>query len=253
MRRAVAVKPSVLIKLTGCERAGVFPRSMHLSAMEGRMPFKNITGKQEAVFLSSLRAGQYNLLLGAGFSMDSTNAKGKLPSGNQLLDELAAVTKGRKTTLQRLYQMLTPAQVKENITDRLSGCEPGETAKLMSSFIWRRVFTWNVDDVLENLYRGDNTLQRAVPKHFNDVYVDPSSLEELLVIHLHGFVGQPDRGYVFSREQYVKQQCFASGTACFISSATRKTSSRIASQCYQIRRRQRISFLSQRVSSFLPG
>ena len=72
------------------------------------MPFKNITGKQEAALLSALRAGQYNLLLGAGFSMDSTNAKGRLPSGNELLDELAVATKGRRTTLQRMYQMLKP-------------------------------------------------------------------------------------------------------------------------------------------------
>ncbi|MCW1840203.1 SIR2 family protein [Prosthecomicrobium hirschii] len=169
------------------------------------MPFKSITGKQEAALISALRAGQYNLLLGAGFSMDSSNAKGQLPSGSELLEELAAATKSRKTTLQRLYQMLTALQVKENITERFIGTEPGETAKLMSSFVWRRIFTWNVDDVIENVYRRDGALQRAVPKHFNDVYVDPQSLEEMLVIHLHGFVHQPERGYVFSREQYVKQ------------------------------------------------
>jgi hypothetical protein len=169
------------------------------------MPFKNITGKQEAAIKSALRAGQYNLLLGAGFSMDSSNRMGLLPSGNQLLDELAAATKSRRTTLQRLYQMLKPHQVKENITDRFVDTTPGETAKLMSSFVWRRVFTWNVDDVLENVYKPGGALQRAVPKHFNDVYVDPPGLEELLIIHLHGFAKQPERGYVFSREQYVNQ------------------------------------------------
>lgn len=169
------------------------------------MPFKEITGKQEAAFISSLRAGQYNLLLGAGFSMDSTNAKGRLPSGNELLDELAVATKGRRTSLQRMYQMLKPPQVKECITDRFVAAVPGKTASLMSSFVWRRIFTWNVDDVLENLYQREGALQRAVPKHYNDVYVDPPSLEELLVIHLHGFVQQSDRGYVFSREQYVNQ------------------------------------------------
>ena len=169
------------------------------------MPFKNVTGKQEAAFLSSLRAGQYNLLLGAGFSMDSKNAHGNFPSGIQLLDELAEATKSKRTTLQRLYQLLKPAQVKQHITDRLSGSEPGETAKLITSFIWRRIFTWNVDDVIENVYKNDKVLQRVIPKHFNDVYTDPQSLEELLTIHLHGFVQQPERGYVFSREQYVNQ------------------------------------------------
>lgn len=169
------------------------------------MPFKKITGKQEAALISALRAGQYNLLLGAGFSMDSHNAKGQLPSGQQLLTELAQATNGRKTTLQRLYQMLKPHQVKDNITERFIDTTPGETAKLMSSFVWRRVFTWNVDDVLENVYKREGALQRAVSKHFNDVYIDPQSLEDLLIIHLHGFVQQAERGYVFSREQYVNQ------------------------------------------------
>lgn len=169
------------------------------------MPFKNITGKQEAAFVSSLRAGQYNLLLGAGFSMDSKNAKGLLPSGDDLLTNLAKATSAKKSNLQRLYQLLTPTQVKDLITDRFVGALPGETAKLMASFIWRRVFTWNVDDVLENLYKGANAPQRAIPKHFNDVYTDPQSLEELFIIHLHGFVGAPERGYVFSRDQYISQ------------------------------------------------
>ena len=169
------------------------------------MPFKDITGRQEAAFVSSLRAGQYNLLLGAGFSMDSKNAKGPLPSGDKLLGDLAKATNAKPRSLQRLYQLLTPAQVKELITDRFVDAVPGETAKLMASFVWRRVFTWNVDDVLENLYKGGRTLQRAVPKHFNDVYTDPQSLEELFIIHLHGFVGAPERGYVFSRDQYVSQ------------------------------------------------
>ncbi|MBR0704562.1 SIR2 family protein [Bradyrhizobium diazoefficiens] len=169
------------------------------------MPFKNITGKQEAAFISSLRAGQYNLLLGAGFSMDSKNAKGPLPSGDELLGTLATATKAKKTSLQRLYQLLTPAQVKDLITDRFVHSVPGETAQLMASFVWRRVFTWNVDDVLETVYRGERVLQRAIVKHFNDVYTDPQSLEELFIIHLHGFVGAPERGYVFSRDQYVSQ------------------------------------------------
>jgi hypothetical protein len=169
------------------------------------MPFKNITGKQESAFLSSLRAGQYNLLLGAGFSMDSKNAKGFLPSGDGLLEDLARATKAKKSSLQRLYQLLTPAQVKELITDRFVNSIPGETPKLMASFVWRRIFTWNVDDVLENLYSGERTVQRAIPKHFNDVYTDPQSLEELFIIHLHGFSRTPERGYVFSRDQYVSQ------------------------------------------------
>ena len=137
--------------------------------------------------------------------MDSTNKLGKLPSGEDLAAELSTVTKAKSNSLQRLYELMTPQQVKLHITDRLARSVPGKTAKLMSSFIWKRVFTWNVDDVLENVYQEGKGQQRAVPKHFNDIYTDPENLEELFLIHLHGYVGQPDRGYVFSREQYLKQ------------------------------------------------
>jgi hypothetical protein len=169
------------------------------------MPFKDITGKQEASIKSALRAGQYNLLLGAGFSMDSTNKHGNLPSGETLAAELSIVTGAKSNSLQRLYEIMTPQQVKTHITDRLSCSMPGETAQLMSSFIWKRVFTWNIDDVLENVYQDGKGHQRAVPKHFNDIYTDPENMEELFLIHLHGYVGQEDHGYVFSREQYLKQ------------------------------------------------
>jgi len=169
------------------------------------MPFKDITGKQEDAIKSALRAGQYNLLLGAGFSMDSTNSHGNLPSGEALAAELSTVTEAKSNSLQRLYELMTPEQVKTHITVRLSRCIPGKTAQLMSSFIWKRVFTWNVDDVLENVYQDGKGHQRAVPKHFNDIYTDPENMEDLFLIHLHGYVGQADRGYVFSREQYLKQ------------------------------------------------
>lgn len=169
------------------------------------MPFKDITGKQKAAIKSALRAGQYNLLVGAGFSMDSTNKHGKLPSGEDLAAELSTVTGARSNSLQRLYELMTQQQVKTHITDRLSSSTPGRTDQLMSSFIWKRVFTWNVDDVLESVYQGGKGHQRAVPKHFNDTYTDQGNMEELFLIHLHGYVGQADRGYVFSREQYLNQ------------------------------------------------
>lgn len=169
------------------------------------MAFRNLTGKHEAAFLAALRAGQYNLLLGAGFSMDSTNGRGGIPSGKDLSNELEKIT-GASGTLQRVYSLINknPKLIKEHITDRFSDCVPGPTAKLMSSFVWKRVFTWNIDDVIENIY-AEGKIQNIVSKHFNDVYSESSGLEELYVIHLHGYVKQPEKGYVFSREQYVKQ------------------------------------------------
>jgi hypothetical protein len=76
------------------------------------LPFKSITTGQREGFLAALAAGQYNLLLGAGSSVDSTNAFGKMPSGEQLKDELCAVTKADgKHPLQRVFSLLNATQV----------------------------------------------------------------------------------------------------------------------------------------------
>src|SRR5580693_501323 len=170
------------------------------------MSFKSISPAQQERFLFALRSGQYNLLLGAGSSMDSTNSHGKLPSGEAFRDELCDLKKVQRTyTLQRVFSLLTPAEIKEHVTDRLSGCRPGDTAKLISSIIWKRIFTWNADDVLENAYAGAGARQQLRSIHFADDFVEHQSLAELLLIHLHGFVGTPEKGYVFSREQYLRQ------------------------------------------------
>lgn len=170
------------------------------------MPFKFISEQQQGAFLSALKAGQYNLLLGAGSSMDSSNASGNMPTGDALKDELCKLKNvSSKYTLQRVFALLTPDEIQTHITDRFSGTKPGETAKLISHFLWKRVFTWNVDDVLENAYAERLAYQTLLPIHYSDEYVEAQNRAELLLIHLHGAVSVPAKGYVFSRDQYVSQ------------------------------------------------
>lgn len=170
------------------------------------MPFKSISKSQNGAFLSALRAGQYNLLLGAGASADSTNAFGALPIGDQFKDELCDLTgANRKHSLQRVYSLLSDDQIEKCVTKRFLNCKPGPTAKFLCNFLWRRIFTWNIDDVLENAYNIPYPKQELVSLHYNDEFRDADSLAQLTIVHLHGSVLTPDKGYVFSREQYVDQ------------------------------------------------
>jgi hypothetical protein len=57
------------------------------------MPFESISEEDHAAFVASLSLGQYNLLLGAGASMDSFNGCGLLPSGTALQAHLTALKK----------------------------------------------------------------------------------------------------------------------------------------------------------------
>jgi hypothetical protein len=168
------------------------------------MSFKNITELQRTTFLSALRAGQYNLLLGAGSSMDSENPFGKFPSGTAFKNELCAL-KGvsENYPLQRVYSLLKAHEIATHVTSRFSGARPGATAKLISSFIWRRIFTWNIDDVFEVAYKDREARQKLLPRHFSDEFEEAETLEDLLLVHLHGSVVVPEKGYVFSRNEYI--------------------------------------------------
>ncbi|HEV7245984.1 MAG TPA: SIR2 family protein [Shinella sp.] len=169
------------------------------------MTFKNATPEQVDAFLSTLKSGQYNLLLGAGSSMDSTNHRGELPSGEVIKNELCDLKKvARSNTLQRAFSLLTPEEIEKHITERFSDCVPGDTLKNLRKFIWKRIFTWNIDDAIQNEYKI-KPKQVIITKHYNDEYVEASNLAQLLIVHLHGTVLWPEKGYVFSRDQYVKQ------------------------------------------------
>lgn len=164
-----------------------------------------LPGEKLAALKASVRAGEYNLFVGAGISLDASNAKGPLPSGGTLKDVLCKLTGARSSSsLQRVFGGLTPQQVKEHVTDRFARCEPGPTAAMFPSFVWRRVFTLNIDDVLEAAYRRPGNLQNFKPYHFKDAFEEMRTLEAVPIIHLHGWAEQPDKGYVFARSEYAR-------------------------------------------------
>jgi len=66
------------------------------------------------------------------------------------------------------------------------------------------MFTFNIDDVLENLYESDDAKQKLVPLNFDAPLEPTPNRMELLAVHLHGWVRQPSAGYVFSSSEYVR-------------------------------------------------
>lgn len=170
------------------------------------MTFKDITAPQHEAFISSLASGRYNLLLGAGSSMDSCNIKGKLPDGETFKNDLCKIAgASQKHSLQRVFNLLTPDQISEHVTKRFIDCTPGKTAELLSKFLWKRIFTWNIDDVIEKQYEKKDSKQKLIPIHYNDEYQESQNITELMLIHLHGYVAFPSKGYVFSRDHYIQQ------------------------------------------------
>src|SRR5262245_59407066 len=118
----------------------------------------------------ALFAGEYNLLLGSGVTLDAKDSAGEFLRGaEQLRKDLLALTREPPaTSLQRVYGLLTSDQVRTQITDRYSGCVPGPGLRNLPKYLWRRLFTFNVDDVFDNLYATTPfTMQTAEMFNFN--------------------------------------------------------------------------------------
>lgn len=153
----------------------------------------------------SLFAGHYNLLLGSGISLDSTDKKGQpLKSAWDLTIDLCNL-KGVKssTPLSRVSLLLDSDEVEKYITKPYLACRPGETVKRLTSFVWRTVFTLNVDDALEAAYESTSRpKQQPESLNYDTLYKTPATKATLPIVHLHGFTRESEKGYVFSTNEY---------------------------------------------------
>lgn len=153
----------------------------------------------------SLFAGHYNLLLGSGVSLDSTDKKGVLLKSAWDLTADLCTLKGVKSTtpLSRVSLLLGKDEVEKYITTPYLGCKAGETVKRLTSFVWKSAFTLNVDDALEAAYETTvRPKQEAESLNYDTLYRTPPTKATLPVIHLHGFTREPEKGYVFSTNEY---------------------------------------------------
>ncbi|MBO3705290.1 MAG: SIR2 family protein [Candidatus Accumulibacter sp.] len=152
---------------------------------------------------------RYNLLLGAGVSLDSTDRHGNpLLGAEDLRKSLCASTSSRESSpLWRVAGHLTPAQVESHLTQPYQGCKAGPTLKQLPQFAWRIAFTLNIDDALEGAYQcSPGRLQSLIPVNYTREFETFRNPQELPLIHLHGFVRSPGEKYVFSLQEYATVQ-----------------------------------------------
>ena len=156
---------------------------------------------------------EYSLLLGAGASMGSLGGNGQpLPSGpilrDKLVDEFAIPTQGATITLSRAYaaaKRSNPTKLDQFITDWFTGCTP-DWQHLLADFDWHRIWSLNIDDVMETVYFRRNS--RVDRFDWTSKFRDRSS-SRIQIIHLHGFADKEkdsrssSAGLVFSTSEYV--------------------------------------------------
>ncbi|WP_083808489.1 P-loop NTPase [Granulicella tundricola] len=158
-----------------------------------------------AAFKQSLLSGSYNLLTGSGISRDSTNQKKqKLLGAEDLRIHLCDLTGAKSgTSLSRVYPLLKKEQIAKELVEAYSGCHPGQSLKYLDKFLWRRFFTFNIDDVVEHKY-SSSSMQNLVTLNYDSPFEPTPSRDQLQIVHLHGWVKRPESGFVFSNNEYAR-------------------------------------------------
>lgn len=186
-----------------------------------------IMEKALAELKESLEKRSPLLFVGAGFTYKSVNSKGQTIEmakglGKLLFDHFW----GENSTYEKLNECIDTARkyVSENhfdlkklchllrlyglvaernavLTSYFSGChiDSEDKRNVICDYPWRKIFTVNIDDLIENIYNSHNK-ELTVWNNDNDdtrEYVDHPSL-----IKLHGCVKNPESGYIFDDEEY---------------------------------------------------
>lgn len=157
-------------------------------------------------FRDTLFSGKYNLLMGSGVSLNSHDSQGTpLRDAEQLRQDICKVTGASPTTsLPRAYNLLTPGQRQSELVDRYSRCRPGKDLLPLRHFLWKRIFTFNIDDVIENLYHRNDRAQKLTTLNFDSEFEPDTEKSKLQCIHLHGYAKQNETGFVFSYNEYAR-------------------------------------------------
>lgn len=160
-----------------------------------------------------LRSGNPILFTGAGFNHGADRGKSKtIPMGEDLKIYILQNILGYKEDSEEYRELLSEsltdicdlcenndaARLKDYLTEMFTDCHPTEYHKTIAKYPWQKIYTTNIDDLLENTYDTDKLLvqnmdrPKAVPMNGRIEYVK-----------LHGCVRNQSYPYIFSHKAYV--------------------------------------------------
>lgn len=156
----------------------------------------------------ALEQGEVVLVLGAGASFSSRNRQGENVKLGKGLAELIANEAGflyggehLPVVLSAARPILGDAKILKIYEKEFLDIDPGEDIKKISQFTWRRLYTWSIDDALNNGL--NNRVQRL--RFYNgvsDSVVESENLQNLQVVKLHGDILNPGNGFVMTEADY---------------------------------------------------
>lgn len=155
----------------------------------------------------AVKDGHAVLLLGAGTSATSLNAQGQtVKLGKALAGELAEMAgfpyanEDLPDVIQAVGPRVSEVQLHQLFRKEFTRITPAAELKELFQYSWRRLYTWNIDDAIENV-RSPVQLRRYY-NGLNDRVAVDEGIEYLHVIHLHGEATKPEHGFIFSPSEY---------------------------------------------------
>lgn len=167
-----------------------------------------IDAADERLLRNALTEGEVVLVLGAGASATSTKGDGDrvLQGGAlaKLIAEKAGLTYEDEdlpdVILGTVGPRLSTHQYHKILHDEYTKVSPSAELEAVFNYTWRRLYTWNIDDAIENV-----RVSQQRRKYYNGL-CDKVSVhaghDYLQVIHLHGEAAKPEHGFIFSPAEY---------------------------------------------------
>lgn len=168
-----------------------------------------ISAEDEAYLLNSMRAGEAILVLGAGASITSQNSRGEPVKDGRKLAATIAERAGLPYDQESLTDVLAAVKgsilgdpaIREILTKEYRGVTPSPELESLFSFTWKRLYTWNIDDSIENINRR-SAQKRRIYNGLIDKAAEYEGPELLQVVHLHGEITKPEHSFILTDVEY---------------------------------------------------
>lgn len=174
-----------------------------------------IDTNQEAYLRRQFGRGNVALFLGAGFSTLARNRLGELlPAGDLLAEQLWTLLSFEESysgePLDEVYEALLDSGVQHSVIrnfleERLLATDLPAEYRALSHPFWYRIYTTNIDNVVEEVYKhaGRSRLEVLAFPH-DDMRERDQFLERIQLVYLNGRLPCRPEEITFSSRQYAR-------------------------------------------------
>ncbi len=170
-----------------------------------------LNDNEKDLIINILKNDNPYLYLGAGFSYGAKNKDDvKIPDGQKMKEIVLQAIRSKDEDIfeeEKSHDLPTVCQALKDldvdfylttIIESLTGFFPLEYHAYITDYKWNSIFTVNIDDIVEQVYK-ENSLQVFVKKANKDNVVE----KKQKLFKLHGCVRHREDGIVFSRKEYI--------------------------------------------------